>query len=329
LESILSNDYPPQLLEVLVVDGMSDDRTPEIVLSYSRKLPCVRLLKNRAKTTPAAMNLGVASARGSVVVIASAHSQLAPDFLSKSVACLERTGAEVVGGPLITMAGADTQIARAIALATSHRFGVGNSKFRTCFQDGYVDTVPFGAYRREIFGRVGPFDERLERNQDNELCSRIIRSGGRIFMTRELAASYYGRATLGGLATQAFRNGMWNVLTVRITPAAFRWRHFIPFLFVTALLALSLSSLAFAWCRPFLVVVLFLYCAAALLASLDIGSRFDLRSVLLVSAVFFMLHTAYGTGTYYGLVRLAFTRWGAATILPVQAACGRRGEAGR
>jgi cellulose synthase/poly-beta-1,6-N-acetylglucosamine synthase-like glycosyltransferase len=329
LESILSNDYPPQLLDVVVVDGMSEDGTPDIVLSYTRKLTCVRLLTNRAKTTPAAMNLGIASARGSVIIIASSHSQFAPNFVSKSVAYLKRTGAEVVGGPLVTMPGTDTQVAKSIALATSHRFGVGNSRFRTSSQEGYVDTVPFGAYRREIFDRVGVFDERLERNQDNELCSRIIRSGGRIFMTRELTACYYGRATLGGLATQAFRNGMWNVLTIRITPAAFRWRHFTPFLFVSGFLALSLGSLVFPWCRPILFVAGFLYCLAALFAAIDIGLRSDITSALLVPAIFLVLHTAYGAGTWCGLMRLAFTQWGASPVLRVQPVYGKPPQAGR
>lgn len=314
LDSILANDYPSELLEVLVVDGFSDDRTPAVVRSYVEAHPEIRLLENPFRTTPAAMNIGIASSKGSVIVIASAHSEYPRDFVAKSVEWLERTGVEVVGGPLCTKPGAETTTARLIALATSHRFGVGNSKFRTAAPDGFVDTVPFGAYRREVFDRVGLFDERLLRNQDNELCSRILARGGKIFLTADLQAAYYSRRTLRELASQAFRNGMWNVLTVRLTPAAFRWRHFIPFVFVTALASLAVGSIAFESARPILGALICLYGLAALLASVNIQWKTSAKCALLLPPVFFILHSAYGIGTWRGLFRLALTPWGAVAV---------------
>jgi len=324
LDSIIASDYPKGLLEVLVVDGMSADRTRDVVRAYEKQHPFIRLIENPRRTTPAAMNLGILSATGSVVVINSAHAAYPADFISKSVEWLTRTGADVVGGPVITFPGAGTSVAKAIALGTAHRFGVGNSKFRTSSRSGYVDTVPFGAYRREIFERVGLFDERLTRNQDNELCSRVIRRGGKIFMTSQLTASYFSRPTLSELAKQAFRNGLWNVLTVRITPAAFRWRHFTPFCFVGALLGLGAGSVALPWCRPLLLVLACLYGAATVLASVDISCREGFKTAYLLPLVFCTLHVAYGAGTWCGLARLAVTQWEQPVIPEISRTQARR-----
>jgi len=309
LDSLVASDYSKDSLEVLVVDGMSTDGTRAVVQSYARQHPFIRLIENPSRTTPAAMNLGIKCATSSFVVINSAHSAYPDDFISNSVEWLNRTGAEVVGGPLMTVPGANTPIAKAIAMATAHPFGVGNSKFRTSSRDGYVDTVPFGAYRREIFDRTGLFDERLERNQDNELCSRIIQCGGKIFMTGQLTASYFSRSTLGELAKQAFRNGMWNVLTIRITPAAFRLRHFTPFCFVGAIFGLALGSAMLPWCRSLLLFLLCFYWAVAMLASVEVACRKGFGAISLLPTVFWVLHTAYGVGTWCGLARLVITRW--------------------
>lgn len=317
LSSILANDYPAELLEVLVVDGRSTDHTRAIVKAFEEEHRSIRLLENPALITPAAMNVGIRAALGNVVIIASAHSEYRPDFVSKSVEWLDRTGAEVVGGPLVTKPGAQTLVAILIALATSHPFGVGNSKFRTSTEDEFVDTVPFGAYRREVFNGAGLFDERLLRNQDIEFCSRILAQGGKIFMTAELQASYFSRATLAGLASQVFQTGMWNVLTVKLRPCAFRWRHFVPFLFVAALTVLAFGSVGFQECRILGAIIAGSYLAAALLASVDVGLKASLKYAPLLPPVFLVLHLAYGIGSWCGLVRVAATPWGSTPTSPV------------
>lgn len=305
LDSVLATSYPEDRLEVLVVDGMSEDGTRATVGGYVRRHPCVRLLVNPKKITPAALNIGITAARGEIIIRMDAHSLFPAHYIPACVDYLERTGAEVVGGPIETRPAADTLIARSIALVTSHPFGVGDSKFRTSAKEGYVDTVPFGAYRREVFARVGLFDERLARNQDNELSSRILRSGGRIYLTRVLTAQYYNQATLRGLLRQAVRTGMWNVVTLRANPAAFRWRHFIPFWFVVVGLALGSAALVIPRTAPLFVALVATYGILAIGASLQLALRSGAVYLGSLPWMFFIYHVSYGTGSVIGILRMA------------------------
>jgi cellulose synthase/poly-beta-1,6-N-acetylglucosamine synthase-like glycosyltransferase len=309
LDSIIAQDYLKDKLEVLVVDGMSDDGTRAIVEGYTDRYSFVKLVNNPKKITPSALNLGIRCAKGEVIVRMDAHAEYPQTYISTCIDYLDRTGADVVGGPVITLPGADTLIANSIALATSHPFGVGNSKFRTSKQNGYVDTVPFGAYRRDVFKEVGLFDECLVRNQDNELSSRIIDSGGKIYLTPELTAYYYNQSTISGLLKQALRTGMWNIVTIKIKPAAFRWRHFIPFLFVTALLVLGLFSMFYSPMQFTFIALVGLYGGAAVVGAIQIGLKRGMKYMWILPVVFLFYHVFYGLGTWLGVIKLGATLW--------------------
>lgn len=303
--SFVASDYPKDRLEVLVVDGMSQDSTRTVIESFVQQHPFIRLVDNPRKITPAAMNVGIKAARGAVIVIASAHTEYPSDFIRSCVDCLKKTGADVVGGPVITKPGADTITGKAIALARSHPFGVGNSRFRISRKDGYVDTVPFGAYRREVFDQVGLFDGRLVRNQDNEMNDRIVRSGRKIYLTNRLTTCYFNQATLSGFLKHAISVGMWNVRTIAITPSALRWRHFVPVGFVTALVMLGSIGIFSPWVRMAFVALVGLYSTLAAICSLQIGlTRGDINASLL-PPIFFLYHAAYGIGGWAGLIMMA------------------------
>lgn len=309
LDSIIAQDYPKDRLEILVVDGMSDDGTRAIVEGYTDRYSFVKLVNNPKKITPSALNIGIRCAKGEIIVRMDAHAEYPQTYISTCIEYLDKMGADVVGGPVITKPGADTLIAKSIALATSHPFGVGNSKFRTSKQKGYVDTVPFGAYRRDVFKKVGLFDERLVRNQDNELSSRIIDSGGKIYLTPELTAYYYNQSTISGLLKQALRTGMWNIVTIKIKPAAFRWRHFVPFLFVTALLALGFLAQLHSGTQFAFFALVGLYGSVAGLSSIQIGIREGMKYTWILPVVFFLYHICYGFGTWAGIMKLVATLW--------------------
>jgi len=309
LGSIVVNDYPTEKLEVLVVHGMDEDGTREILEKYSHQFPFIRVLNNPRRIAPVAMNIGIKHARGEVVVRMDAHSEYPAQFISTSVEYLERTGADVVGGPVITKAGADTLVAKSIAFATSHSFGVGNSRFRTSAKEGYVDCVPFGAYRRDVFDKVGLFDERLVRNQDNELSNRILRSGGKIYLTPKLIVNYYNQPFLGGIMKQALRTGMWNVATLIINPTAFRWRHFIPFIFVTALISLAILLLIFPWAQLPFIALVGIYSVAAVVSSLHIALKEGIKYAPVLPIIFFLYHMCYGLGTCIGLLKTVINDW--------------------
>jgi len=175
--------------------------------------------------------------------------------------------------------------------------------------EGYTDTVPFGAYRREVFEHVGMFNERLARNQDNELCSRIIERKGKIYMTPALRAHYYSRATIREFLAQAFRTGAWNVLTIMINRHAFRWRHFVPLFFVGTLLTSSLLAVVYPRTSVAVLVLMAAYFGAAFICSLQRGLSKGLRGLVLLPLLFFGLHFAYGLGTCAGLLWVTFGGW--------------------
>lgn len=197
LDSILANTYPRDRLEVLIVDGMSDDGTRAVIAEYVARHPVIRLLDNPKRITPCALNLGISRARGTIIVRMDAHASYPPNYVADLVDWLERTGADNVGGAWVTLPGGDTATARAIAAALSHPFGIGNARYRLGTTElREVDTVPFGCFRRDVFDRVGLFDEELVRNQDDEFNFRLLRAGGRILLVPGVVSHYYARRTL-------------------------------------------------------------------------------------------------------------------------------------
>jgi glycosyltransferase involved in cell wall biosynthesis len=311
IQSILKQTYPKENLEVFLVDGRSEDRTREIIEEYTKRYPFIKLLDNPDRIVPTALNRGVKAAKGEIIIRMDAHTVYAEDYIEKCVETLKEVDADNVGGPIVTLPGDDTIIAKAIALATSHPFGVGNSKFRTSRKAEYVDTVTFGAFRRDVFQRVGFFDERLVRNQDIEFNYRIRRSGGKIFLNPAIKSFYYNQATLRGLWKQNFRNGMWNIFTTALTNSPLSLRHYIPFAFVSSLLvSLFLSFFRYEFFILFLSIV-GLYVLTGLFFSIKIGLKTRIAYIPFLFASFLTLHLSYGFGSLSGLLKLkGFKRQG-------------------
>ncbi len=160
LDSIIAGDYPHDLLEVLVVDGMSNDGTRSIIKKYGDRYSFITMLDNPSKIVPAALNIGITRAHGEVIVRMDAHNIYSPDYVSKCIRYLEEYRADNVGGVWITMPGARTIIAESIAIAVAHPLGAGNALYRIGSETPrFVDTVPFGCFRKELFTRIGLFDE--------------------------------------------------------------------------------------------------------------------------------------------------------------------------
>lgn len=300
LGSVLAQDYPPELLEVLVVDGQSDDGTRAAVTALAQARPevCVRLLDNPRRTVPYAMNIGIRAAVGEVIVRVDGHCEIPRDYVRQCLQALESSGADCAGGVLETVG--ETATARTIALAMSSRFGVGSATFRTGTDtSGDVDTLAFGAYRREVFTRVGLFDEELTRNQDDEFNFRLHQAGGRLWLAPHIRVIYYSRASLGGLWRQYYEYGLYKVLVIRKRGAVAAARHLVPAALVVALLAAAVLALATgnAWwlaagAGPYLLTNL---AAAAWTA------RHRPAALPLLPLVFAVLHLSYGLGFLAGL----------------------------
>jgi GT2 family glycosyltransferase len=293
-------------VEILVADGMSTDSSRRIVSEFAGRHANVGLLDNEKKIAPAAFNLGIRNARGSIVAIIGAHCFLAPDYISTCVHYLSTGEADCVGGPIESVG--EGFWGQAISLAMSSPFGVGDAHFRYSHQERYVDTLAFGAYRREVFDRIGLFDEKLVRNQDYDLNYRLRKAGGKILLTPAIKSRYYTRSSLKKLWSQYFQYGFWKVQMLRKHPRSVRVRQLVPPLFILALLlsgALSAISNLAAWVSA-LVVTGYLSLSLAFSSFIAVHKSWQYFPVLPV--VFACLHLSWGLGFLYSLARLTFQR---------------------
>ncbi|MEM9595669.1 MAG: glycosyltransferase family 2 protein [Acidobacteriota bacterium] len=307
LGAVLGQDYEPAAVDVLVVDGMSDDATRYIVrtMAEDAEVP-IRLLDNPGRIAPTALNVGLRHARGEVIVRVDGHCEIAPDYVSAGVRHLLQDGVDGVGGPLDTIG--DTPTARAIAVAMGHRFGVGGSAFRTAGADApsrLVDTVAFPIYRRSAIELAGGFDEELVRNQDDEYNYRLRKLGGQILLTGDVRAKYYSRSGFRSLWRQYYQYGVWKVRVLQKHTRQMRPRQFVPLIFVLALL----TTLAAATVSPLGRLGFAAVTGTYLVTNLAVALRAHPSGFLRVALAFSILHLSYGTGFLVGLVRFA-GRWG-------------------
>ena len=301
LKALLTQDYPPDKIEVLVVDGMSDDGTREIVAQFVQEGARVQLIDNPPRIVPTALNRGIRMAKGQIIVRVDGHAVVAQDYLQRCIDDLACIDADCVGGPIQTIG--ENWLARGIAIAQSSPFGVGGAAFRYATQAQYVDTLAFGAHRREIFDRVGLFDEELVRNQDDEFNFRLTLNGGKIWLDPEIHSKYFSRATLRGLWKQYFEYGYWKVRVIQKHQRPASWRHLVPVTFVLALLIGIMASLvtqSLFWISAILLPYVF----ANLLASLWVGMRRGWQYMPLLPLAFVTMHVAYGSGFLKGVTRL-------------------------
>jgi succinoglycan biosynthesis protein ExoA len=297
LTSIAAQDYAAECLEVLVLDGASTDRSREIAERVCAGRPSYRVHSNPGIIQACAWNLGAERSTGDIVGIVSAHAELARDYVSCAVETLERTGAELVGGPVRAIGGG--WIGRAVARATSTPFGVGGARFHYAQREEEVDTVFMGLCRREVFERLGGFDTAMVRNQDDELSYRLRGQGGRIVCNPAIRSRYHNRATLRSLIRQYFAYGYWKVEVMRRHPRQMRPRHFVPAAFVGARVGAAFAATTRAGWLPVASV-------AGSYALANVGAAFwtvrrgewDLLPVLPV--VFAALHLTYGVGVLAG-----------------------------
>lgn len=302
LEAIRSQDYPQEFIEVLCVDGISSDKTRDIIKSYVEKYSNIQLLDNLAGIVPTAMNIGIRASQGDVIIRVDARCIIATDYISQCLSHLNRTGAWNVGGKQQTN-GQETLTSELVALATTSPFGVGGSKFHYSDQAQYVDTVYLGAYPRWVLDKVGLYDETLLRNQDYELNHRIIAAGGKIFFTPEIRSTYYGRTTLAKLWRQYFQYGFWKVQTLQKHPGSAKLRHFIAPIFVASLIVSSASSI-FRYGRVLLATLVFAYSTTTIVASLQTTKRMVNLHFAILPFIFAILHLSWGLGFCWRLLTL-------------------------
>jgi glycosyltransferase involved in cell wall biosynthesis len=299
LDSILSQDYPPDRTEVLVADGMSEDGTRNILNDFAARDPRLRVVENPGKVVSTGLNAAIAAARGEVIVRMDAHTDYAPDYLSQCVSVLRETGADNVGGPWV--ARGTGYVGRAIAAAFQSPFAVGTSRGHNEGYEGPADTVYLGCWRREVFERVGGFDEELVRNQDDEHNLRLTRAGGRVWQSPRIHSRYQPRASLAALFRQYMQYGYWKVRVIQKHRLPASFRHLVPALFLVVLTLLAAG--AFFWSASLWACLGLagLYLLGIAGASILTARRAGLSLLPILPAVFWCYHFGYGCGFLAGL----------------------------
>jgi hypothetical protein len=255
------------------------------------------MLDNPRLLPAAAMNIGLEDTRGELVLRLDGHAAIASDYLRRCTQALREQDAECAGGVLNNEG--DTYTGRAIAAAMSSRFGVGGARFRTGGRGGETDTVAFGVYRREVFERIGGYDEDLPGGEDDELNYRLRDAGGRIVLVPEARATYTVRGSLRGLWRQYFSYGRAKPRVLARHGAQAQPRQLAPAAFIATLASTSVMA---ARGRPGpLASLLTAYTFASTAASLAAGHRHGWRLVPTLPAVFACLHVAYALGFFAGL----------------------------
>lgn len=302
LTSLVNQDYDKEY-EILVVDGMSTDKTREIVKEFQNKHKNIKLLDNPDKTVPYALNIAINYARGEVIIRVDGHAVIENDYLSQCMEYLRRTNAECVGGVIESI---NTNfIGKAIALAMSSPFGVGNARFRTSGSEGYVDSLAFGAYQRKVFDKIGYFDEELVRCQDDEFNYRLRKFSGKIFLTPKIKAYYYPRSNLINLCHQYFQYGCWKIRVLQKHFKMMQLRQFVPPAFVLSLIISFSLGLFYKSMMGLFLFITASYTTVSLFASLRIARKKGSKFFLILIVIFAILHCSYGLGFLWGIIRFS------------------------
>lgn len=310
LQSVSNFILPPEIkIEVFIIDGCSEDSTPFLIKKFIANRPNYKLLINPKRFQSAALNMGIKNSKGQFIARLDAHTIYPNDYIQNCYAISESIGADNVGGLCTTLPGDDGLSAALVQALTTHKFGVGNSGFRVGATAGYVDTVPFGFFKRSTFKKIGTFNELLIRTQDYEFNKRITSRGGAIYLDPNIKSSYFNQKSLRKFFSKQFRlQGPYNIYMWYVAPYTFNLRHaatgtFVLFLFSGAIIPVF-GVYTYLW-----VSVVFIYIALAMLSSIQQAIRYK-KSImlLLLPPLFFTFHFCHGLGMWRGITKLIFRK---------------------
>jgi len=305
LDSLYKQTYPLEKMEVIIADGGSTDRTRQRVQEFQSAHPelVVAMIENPDRSIPAGLNRAIKAAHGEVIVRLDAHSVPYPDYVSLSVSALIQGKGDNVGGLWEIKPQGDDWQALATACAAAHPLGVGDARYRYSEQAQYVETVPFGAFFKELIDKIGLYNENLLTNEDYEFNTRIRLSGGKIWFDPNIRSIYYARATFVELARQYWRYGFWKARMLRRYPLTIRWRQALPPLFVLSLAVLLILSLWSPFARWLFVIELITYSLVVFVAGFQQGIKQGKRSLILsVPLAIACMHLVWGSAFLWSLI---------------------------
>ena len=304
LSSLATQTYPRDRLVIAVIDGESTDDTRERVMRWSERDERIMLLGNPDRVMPAGLNIGIRSTRSEVVGVIGGHSGVAEDYVERAVAALMRTGAWGVGGRVVRVG--TTPVQRTIARAASSPIGVGDSSYNYSTVPGWAETAYPGMWPRWVFEQIGLFDPAMVSNEDNELSSRILEAGGRIWYEPSIEVQHVPRASLRGAFHQYRKYAAGKSEVYRKHRGALRWRHLVPPLWVAWLLVTAAAGFIVPAFWIALGASLAIYLAVLVVAALRGRDSGD--SVGLTVAAFVGIHLGYGIGMWQAVFGLLARR---------------------
>jgi len=302
LDALEKQEYPQAEIEIIIADGMSTDKTREVIRNYANEHPNmqIRVLDNPRKSIPAGVNTAIRSASGKYIIRLDAHSMPDPDYIANCVQALEDSKGDNVGGVWKIKPGGRSIWAESIAVAASHPLAVGDAYYRFSNQSGYVDTVPFGAFKSSLINKIGYFDEDLLSNEDYEFNTRIRDQGGRIWLDPKIRSVYFARPDLPALARQYWRYGYWKARMLRRYPQSLKLRQALPPLFVLAIIALTILSLFFPFAFFLLGLISSIYLVVLVLIGLHLTLKNKKIGLLLgVPVAIATMHLTWGSSFLY------------------------------
>jgi glycosyltransferase involved in cell wall biosynthesis len=305
---VLSFEVPAEaeVSEIFVIDGMSTDGTREIVSQMGKADSRIRLIDNPGRIQSTGLNFALRYTTGDYILRLDAHSAYPANYLALCLETSLRTRCDNVGGLFITQRRDSSYQSALVQALTTHKFGVGNAGFRIGAQEGPADTVPYGFFPRNLFNRLGGFDERLVRAQDYEMNRRIIQSGGCVWRNPNIHVQYYPPRDLPTfLRKQMVMEAPYNAYLWYLAPYAFAVRHAITGFFATGVIAGVVLSPFSRTIRIAFGVVMALYFAMAILSAIQQAFRYrEPRHALTLPIAFFLYHFLHGLGLVVGVVRL-------------------------
>jgi len=308
IDAIMAQNYPIELLEILCVDGMSQDGTRELIESYTAQTDHLRIVDNPSGLTPHALNIAISCSTGDVIVRIDSRSFIRPDYIKACVRLLEESGAWNVGGRQDAISESGL-VAGAIATALGSPFAMGGAKFHYSNTRQYVDTVYLGAFPRNVFNTVGLYDEDLVRNQDYEFNIRIRKAGGKILFDPALSVQYIGRGSPWKLLSQFYQYGWWKVQVLRIHPDSIRVRHFIAPVFFSLFLISLVGSLWYTPAFWLSSAMLGVYLCLNMAATLHRSSHRNILTTILLPIIYLLMHLSWTSGFLANLMRLRIMKY--------------------
>jgi glycosyltransferase involved in cell wall biosynthesis len=303
VHSIVAQDLPPGDFEIIIIDGMSEDNTRSILQRMARQYACIQLMDNPFKAKPYALNIAIQAAQGRFVAILDAHTEYSSDYLSSCLKLFEEhPEASCVGGPIISRG--KGLFGRATAAVMSHPAGIGNAKHRLPSYEGYAEGACFPMFRKEIFAKVGLFDESLTHNQDDEFNYRLAISGEKVFISPRARCIYFVRETPSQLFHQYFGYGFWRVAVLRKHRLPASVRQLVPPLFMFLMLIVAFLGLLLpGWWRLTAAVLPLVYGATLLSIGVSEVGKAGWRAALLFPVAAAIMHAAYAAGFVRGVLK--------------------------